>query len=101
MATRTPLPGRQTPEPQEAPSWNSLPDGAFGVPSSTTHSALQQDVFKELINKLAWALGSTYRITYSNTRSPARTYAVRMAGKILRDNGYPSKIGVNGSEGAD
>ena len=101
MATKTVTAPRDRPGDQETPSWNSLPDGAFGVLPSTTHPALQQDVFKELVNKLAWVLGSTYRVTYSNPRSPARAYALRIVKAVLRDNGYPAKIGINGSKGAD
>jgi len=66
----------------------------LGVPASMTHVALQTDAFKELINKLACALGSTYRTNYSNTRPPTRQLAIKMAGYIVQGQGYPAKIAV-------
>lgn len=65
----------------------------FGLPPSETHAALQTDVFKELINKIAWAIGSTYRLQYRNTRSPGRQCAIAMAQAVVRLNGYPRHIG--------
>jgi len=69
-----------------------LREDCLGVVASETHAALQTDAFKELVNKLSWALGSTYRQPYSGVRSPARQYAIKMAQAIMRDHGYPSKI---------
>lgn len=66
--------------------------GVMGVAAEDTHPALQTDAFKELINKLAWVLGSTYRVPYTNSKTCARTYALRMARKVLADHGYPTKI---------
>jgi len=68
----------------------------IGVPASETHLALQTDAFKELINKLAWALGSTYRTPYNNTLSPTRQLAIKVAHYVLAGQGYPSKIRVTG-----
>ena len=70
-----------------------LADLALGLPPSETQIALQQDCVKELVNKIAWVLGSVYRVNYSNMRTPARSYAWRIVKKVLEDNGYPSKIG--------
>jgi len=75
--------------PQLAPSVYGVPEGAFGLPPADTHPALQQDVFKELVNKLAWV------------KSPARQYALRIVKAVVRDNGYPLKIGKNGPEELD
>ena len=66
----------------------------LGVPASATHAALQTDAFKELINKLAWALGSTYRTPYNNTSTPTRKLATRIAKHVLSSQGYPLKIAV-------
>jgi len=77
----------------EVPPLDQLPEGALGIPASHTHPPLQQDSFKELINKLAWTLGSTYRAPYSGKRSPAREYALRIARQVMKDNGYPRQIG--------
>ncbi len=64
----------------------------LGVPPLDTHLALQTDVAKELVNKIAWVLGSTYRVSYANMRTDARQYAWRIVKKVIEDNGYPSKI---------
>jgi len=66
----------------------------LGAPASATHAALQTDAFKELINKLAWALGSTYRTPYNNTSTPTRKLATRIAKHVLSSQGYPLKIVV-------
>lgn len=67
-------------------------DHPLGIEASETTPALQTDAFIELVNKLAWVLGSTYRVPYSNKSTFARQYAVTMAGAVRRDHGYPSKI---------
>jgi len=64
----------------------------LGTPPLETHLALQTDCAKELVNKIAWVLGSTYRVPYANMRTDARQYAWRIVKKVLEDNGYPSKI---------
>jgi len=64
----------------------------LGVPPLETHLALQTDVAKELVNKIAWVLGSTYRVPYANMRTDARQYAWRIVKKVIEDHGYPSKI---------
>jgi len=69
-----------------------LTDLALGIPPNQAQIALQQDCVKELVNKLAWVLGSVYRRNYSNMRTPARAYAWRIVKKIIEDHGYPDKI---------
>jgi len=66
----------------------------LGLPAFETQALLQTDVFKELINKLAWALGSTYRTQYGNTRTPTRQLAIALASHLVRTQGYPSKIAL-------
>jgi len=63
--------------------------GPLGVPASDTIIGFQTEVFKELINKFAWALGSTYRRAYSNQRTPARQLAIAIAKHIVDKQGYP------------
>ncbi len=74
------------------PGLLSSDNPALGTPSADTHLALQQDVCKELVNKIAWVLGSTYRVPYANMRTDARQYAWRIVKQVLKDHGYPSKI---------
>lgn len=76
-----------------------FPPGSFqsngpplGVPPLDTHIALQTDVAKELCNKIAWVLGSTYRVPYANMRTDARQYAWSIVKQVLEVHGYPSKI---------
>jgi len=83
----------QTEEPES--NSRALPTSAeapLGIPPLDTHLALQTDCAKELVNKIAWVLGSTYRVPYANMRTDARQYAWRVVKKILEDHGYPSKI---------
>jgi len=82
-------------QPLPKPAAFDLGRQPLGIPPAEARSLLQQDAFKELINKLSWCLGSTYRASYSNKRSAARTYAVKMARAIVRDHGYPSQIRKN------
>ncbi len=64
----------------------------LGIPAADTVPALQQDAFLELVNKLAWVLGSTYRAQYSNKGTVARRCAIQLATTIRVAHGYPSKI---------
>ncbi len=65
----------------------------IGIPAHLTQPALQQDVYKELINKLSWAIGSTYRRTYTQRRSNVREAAGRLARDLITEEGYPASIG--------
>lgn len=76
--------------PPPVPS--SLAEDALGVPPGEAQIALQQDAVKELVNKIAWTLGSVYRRNYSNMRTPARAYAWRIVKQVIKDHGYPDKI---------
>ena len=73
--------------PDDAPSRTPL-----GLPPAATVVGLQTDCVKELVNKIAWTLGSTYRAPYNSMRTPARAYAWRIVKTILEDHGYPAKI---------
>jgi len=75
-------PVKEAPAPEEGPE-------LLGVPPRDTVVGFQTEVFKELINKFAWALGSTYRQPYSNQRSPTRQLAIAMAKHIIEKQGYP------------
>ena len=74
------------------PPPDSLTDSPLGIPASEAQIALQQDAVKELVNKIAWTLGSFYRAPYSTMKTPARAYAWRIVKKVLEDHGYPGKI---------
>lgn len=63
-----------------------------GIPAHLTKPAEQSDVFKELVNKLAWALGSTYRVPYGNSWTGARQNALELAKSVITDHGYPRGI---------
>lgn len=67
----------------------------FGISAYETAAALQTDAFKELINKLCWAIGSTYRQPYGSVHSPVRVYALRIAKRVLKEHGYPGKIALD------
>jgi len=76
--------------PQTADS--PLADLPLGIPPLEAQLALQTDVVKELVNKIAWTLGSVYRQNYSNMKTPARAYAWRIVKQVIKDHGYPAKI---------
>lgn len=80
------------PDPQLPPFGHTLIDDPFGIPPREAQDALKADAYKELINKIAWVLGSTYRVNYSNTRMPARKYAQILVGAIIRDHGFPKDL---------
>lgn len=88
MSVTQESPGSQT-DPRAIPLSAETP---LGVHPLDCHTALQTDVFKELVNKISWVLGSTYRAPYANIRTEARQYAVRIATRVLKDHGYPGKI---------
>jgi len=69
-----------------------LDPGTLGISPHEAQIALQQDVVKELVNKIAWSLGSVYRRSYSSMRMPARAYAWELVKQIIADHGYPDKI---------
>ena len=81
--------------------WGAQTEGALGVPASAVVPALQSDAFKELINKLAWALGSTYKAQYGNVHSPARAAAVRLAKMVIARHGYPRHISFDSLKDLD
>ena len=71
---------------------SSLVDEPFGIPPYEAQIALQQDVVKELVNKIAWALGSVYRRNYRNIKTPVRARAWEIVKVIIEDHGYPDSI---------
>lgn len=73
---------------KQAPGQAAVP-GPLGIPGKDTLVAFQTEVFKELINKLAWALGSTYRTPYSNLRTDTRQLAIGLAKLVIDKQGYP------------
>jgi len=79
-------------DPLQEAVYQTLSDDPLGIPPYKAQIALQQDMVKELVNKVSWALGSVYRRNYSNMKTPARAYAWRIVKQILKDHGYPDKI---------
>jgi len=76
---------------QPAPALDDLRP-CMGIPASEAQPLLQQDGFKELVNKFAWVLGSCYRVPYSNVRTPARQLAMDLARLTQQIHGYPAQI---------
>jgi len=64
----------------------------LGIPAYEAHPALQTDVCKELVNKVAWVLGTTYRRPYSNMKTLARAEAWAIVKQLIIEHGYPDKI---------
>jgi len=70
----------------------AAPD-SLGIPAFDAQPALQGDFYKELVGKLAWAIGSSYGAPYSNNRCLARLAAIEIARAIVTDHGYSAGIG--------
>ncbi len=70
----------------------SLTVGSFGISGSETQKALEIDVFKELVNKIAWAVGTTYGRPYATRRDVARQLAVDLATTVVVEKGWPHSI---------
>lgn len=69
-----------------------LPEAALGLPVAETQPLLQPDCFKEVVNKIAWAIGSTYRVPYRSPHTGARAVALNVAQWIIEAQGYPIHI---------
>ena len=74
---------------ETTPSDDSQP---LGIPAARTHPGLQTDAYKEIINKIAWAIGSSYRVPYRNARTGARYVAIGLARDLVGDHGYPRHL---------
>jgi len=70
------------------------PRSRLGIPASVTFPPLQTAAFKELVNKLAWALGTTYRVSYASARADSRRLATELAGELIKSEGFPAHIGM-------
>ncbi len=82
----------QPPTPQLPPLPNSLQHLPLGIPPGDTQDALKADHYKELVNKIAWTLGTAYGQGYSSIHQPARKYAQGIVGAIIRDHGFPRSL---------
>lgn len=70
---------------------SSDPTQRLGLTAGETEPLFQSPVYVELISKLAWALGSTYGVPYTSTRTLARTVALAIARETVRAHGYPTR----------
>lgn len=64
----------------------------LGIPASETVPSQQTEFFKELVNKLSWALGTSYRVSYNRPREEPRATALSMATAVLADFGYGAHL---------
>lgn len=73
---------------------STIPPSAapLGVPASRAFAPSQTQAFKELVNKFAWALGSTYRMPYQLRNSPVRSVALELASSVVSEHGYPEYL---------
>jgi len=71
-----------------------LPDGAApGGLGRAISEVSQEEILlftRELTNKLAWAVGTFYKVPYSGRQTQVQKYVFRCARAILRDHGYPN-----------
>jgi len=64
----------------------------LGVPSAGLPPEARHDTLKELVNKLAWVLGSVYKKPYTNRTTPVRGLAITLAVAILDKQGFPEHL---------
>ena len=64
------------------------PGELWGIPAELTDVGRQSDFFAELVNKLSWAVGSTYRVGYKSPKQPLRAEMIKMATRIIMSEGY-------------
>lgn len=67
-------------------------EGSFGIPGHETQKALEVDAYKELVNKLAWAIGTAYGRPYANRGQVARQIALDLAAQVVEKHGWPARI---------
>ncbi len=65
---------------------------SLGIPANETQPALQSEFYKQLIGKLAWAIGSSYGAPYSNNNCLARLHARDLAFQVVTEHGYSRAI---------
>ena len=70
-----------------------MPDGAGeGAIGRAISEVSPEEILvftRELTNKLAWAVGSFYKVPYSGRQTVIQKYVFRCARAVLRDHGYP------------
>jgi len=64
----------------------------IGIPAEYSDIRLQASAYAELVNKLAWALGSAYRVGYNRPKDDPRRTALAMARTFVADHGWPKYI---------
>jgi len=60
----------------------------IGIPAGATIPSMQTEFFKELINKFAWVLGSSYRVPYNRVKEEPRITAIDLAKSAVATFGY-------------
>ncbi len=66
-----------------------MQDDPVGIPGEESVPRLQPAAFAELVNKLAWALGSAYRVPYQRHSRDPRRFAINMAREFVKEHGWP------------
>jgi len=87
----TPVISPTTGEPLPSDIFSSKVAHPFGHAVSQTGQP-EWDFKKELTNKLAWVLGTSYGVPYSKKRDLAQHYAARIVSAVVRDHGYSNSI---------
>lgn len=64
----------------------------LGRPAASLTPEARHEALKELVNKIAWALGSTYRCPYTNRKTPTRLLAITLAASVLDRQGFPEHL---------
>lgn len=76
--------------PAAAPDPKPLPPSSpLGIPVSCADPGLAADFYKELTNKLSWAIGSAYKRSYHSKKGPVRDFAWQLTKRIVQMQGLP------------
>lgn len=61
----------------------------LGIPVEDADPSQATAFYQELTNKLAWAIGSTYKRTYHSKKGPVRDFAWELTKRIVGYQGLP------------
>lgn len=64
----------------------------MGISSEAIDPKSHGPVWRELLNKLSWTIGSVYGVPYSKTDSEPRKQSLVLARLLLEDQGYPRNM---------
>ncbi len=65
---------------------------SLGIPDADLDVGRHGGVWRELLNKLSWVIGTVYDVPYSSTNCRARETALVLARLLRETEGYPESM---------